>query len=209
MGTHGRRGLRRLLLGSTAEEVVRTAPCPVLIVRHEEVAATGPHGQPALLVPIDFSQHARVALHHAKELAGLFKARLNLLHVVEEQLHPAFYNTGVLSVYDLIPNLEAQVREELETFYRETKGPDLPMEIHVRHGHAAHEIVAFAEEAMPLLVVMATHGLRGVGHFLMGSVAEKIVRLSPVPVLTVKSFSKRLLTYAADEETAEPSVVMP
>ena len=193
MGTHGRRGLRRLLLDSTAEEVVRTAPCPVFTVRRPETPVAGLEGVNAILVPIDFSRHAQTALRHAKELAALYHTRLDLLHVIEEQLHPAFYNTGVWSIYDLLPNIEEKAAEELRTFYRETEGPDVDMDVHVRYGHAAHEIAVFARKNDNDLVVMATHGLRGLDHFLLGSVAEKVVRRSPAPVFTVKAFGKALV----------------
>lgn len=193
MGTHGRRGLRRLLLGSAAEEVVRTAPCPVIITHCKEKPPAGEAEAPSLLVPIDFSKHSRIALRHAKALAELYHARLDLLHIIEEQLHPAFYNTGVFSVYDMVPNIEERAREELETFYKETEGPDIAARFHVCHGHAAHEIVTFARKQRPLLIVMATHGLRGMEHLLLGSVAEKVVRLSPTPVFTIKAFGKKLV----------------
>ncbi len=194
MGTHGRRGLRRLLLGSTAEEVVRTAPCPVFTVRRPETPVGGLEGVNAILVPIDFSRHARTALRHAKELAALYHTRLDLLHIIEEQLHPAFYNTGVWSIYDLLPNIEEKAVEELRTFYRETEGPlGGDVDFHVRYGHAAREIAVFARENDNDLVVMATHGLRGLDHFLLGSVAEKVVRQSPAPVFTVKVFGKALV----------------
>ena len=193
MGTHGRRGLRRLLLGSTAEEVVRTAPCPVFTVRRPETPVAELEGVNAILVPIDFSRHAGTALRHAKELAALYHTRLDLLHIIEEQLHPAFYNTGVWSIYDLLPNIEEKAAEELRTFYRETEGPLGDVNFHIRYGHAAHEIAVFARENDNDLVVMATHGLRGLDHFLLGSVAEKVVRRSPAPVFTVKAFGKALV----------------
>ena len=193
MGTHGRRGLRRLLLGSTAEEVVRTAPCPVFTVRQPETPVAALEGVNAILVPIDFSKHARTALHHAKELAALYHTRLDLLHVIEEQMHPAFYNTGVWSIYDVIPDIEEKAVEELKTFFRETEGPLGNVNFHIRYGHAPREIAAFARENDSDLVVMATHGLRGLEHVLMGSVAEKVVRWSPALVFTVKSFGKALV----------------
>ena len=197
MGTHGRRGLRRLLMGSAAEEVVRLAPCPVIVARCAETRTSGPHGQNAILVPVDFSRHARFALRHAKELAQLFHARVELLHVIEEQLHPAFYNTGVFSIYELMPNIEARAKEELEKFFNETEGPDVPAVFHVLHGNAAHEIVDFAREHEHVMVVMATHGLKGMEHLLMGSVAEKVVRQAPCPVFTVKAFGKMLVPMPA------------
>ena len=202
MGTHGRRGLRRLLMGSAAEEVVRTGPCPVLIARCAEAEAAEPPVHTAILVPVDFSRHARIALRHARELAALFNARLDLLHIVEDQLHPAFYNTGVFSIYDMIPSLDERAEEELERFFKETEGPDVPATFHVRHGNAAHEIGDYAREQGHSMIVMATHGLKGMEHFLLGSVAEKVVRLAPCPVFTVKAFGKRLvpLPALAEEE---------
>ncbi|MDX1545737.1 MAG: universal stress protein [Rhodothermales bacterium] len=190
MGTHGRRGVPRLLLGSTAEEVVRTAPCPVLTVRGKGGEAM-PFG--SILVPVDFSEHARMALRHARVLAATLGARLDLLHVVEDQLHPAFYSFTVHSLYDLRPDIDERAQEELEAFFEATDGPDVDAAFHVRRGHAAREIVAFAGEAHDRLIVMATHGLRGLDHFLMGSVAERVVRRAPCPVLTLKSFGTSLL----------------
>jgi nucleotide-binding universal stress UspA family protein len=205
MGTHGRRGLRRLLMGSAAEEVVRTAPCPVLVARCVEAEPAGPQGQNAILVPVDFSPHARIALRHARALAGLFGARLDLLHVVEEQLYPAFYNPSVVSVYDLVPNIEARAKDELETFFEGTEGPAAAASFHVHHGHAAHEIVDFARERGSMMIVMATHGLKGMEHFLMGSVAEKVVRLAPCPVFTMKGFGLQGEEAPGDTELAEES----
>ncbi len=200
MGTHGRRGVRRLLLGSTAEEVVRTAPCPVFTVRSRDPSAAVALKEIAsILVPLDFSRHSQTALCHAKELAAVYDARLDLLHVVEDRLrlHPAFYNTDVMTIAGIDPDLLGKAAEELRQFYRETEGPDTDVDIHVWKGHAAHEIIRFATEHGSDLVVMSTHGLGGLEHFLLGSVAEKVVRRSPAPVFTVKAFGKALVPLLA------------
>ena len=199
MGTHGRRGVRRLLLGSTAEEVVRTAPCPVFTVRSQDPSAVTPKEIASILVPLDFSRHSQTALCHAKELAAVYDARLDLLHVVEDwlRLHPAFYNTDVMTIAGIDPDLEGKAAEELKQFYHETEGPGPAVNFHVWKGHAAHEIIRFIIEHGSDLVVMSTHGLRGLEHFLLGSVAEKVVRRSPAPVFTVKAFGKALLPLLA------------
>ena len=202
MGTHGRRGLRRLVMGSAAEEVVRTAPCPVVVTRCARAKMSGPHGQNTILVPIDFSRHSRVALRHARALAGFFNARLDVLHVIEEQLHPTFYNTGIFSVYDMVPDIEARALEELEAFFKDPEGPDVAVQFHIKHGNAAHEIVDFASEHEPVMILIATHGLKGLEHFLLGSVAEKVVRYASCPVFTVKAFGKRLVPMPAEVEKA-------
>ena len=203
MGTHGRRGVRRLLLGSVAEEVVRRADRPVLTVRQD-----GEDGLPAvqrLLVPIDFSDYARDALRHAVELARLYDARLDLLHVVEENLHPAFYVGGVQSIYDVQPDIDEKAKERMQTMLDEIAGArDVSAELHVATGRAARKITRFAEREGSDLVVMSTHGLTGLEHFMMGSVAEKVVRHVTAPVLTVKAFGRSLLppVTAADAATS-------
>jgi nucleotide-binding universal stress UspA family protein len=154
-----------------------------------------------MLVPIDFSQHARTALEHARELAALYNARLDLLHVIEDTLHPAFYHIEVSSIYDAHPAIEDTSFSELKAFFEGTKGPEVEAAFHVTGGDPAQEIVAFAETHKSDWVVLATHGLRGLDHFLMGSVAEKVVQRAPVPVFTVKSFGKRLLAAQALEKT--------
>jgi nucleotide-binding universal stress UspA family protein len=202
MGTHGRRGLRHLLLGSVAEEVVRQSPCPVLTV--PETMTTGRLGEGALriLVPVDFSTHAKEALRSAKALATLTGAQLDLLHVVEEVMHPAFYNTGAISVYDVQPDIEEKARYHLKRIDEETGPATLPVHYAVQSGYAAAEITDYAKANGIDLIVMATHGLTGLAHFFMGSVAEKVVRTAPCPVFVVKSFGKPLLAPATAEVEA-------
>jgi nucleotide-binding universal stress UspA family protein len=204
MGTHGRRGVRRLLLGSVAEEVVRRADRPVLTVRRD-----GEDGLPAmerLLVPIDFSTYSRDALWHAVEIARLYDAQLDLLHVVEENLHPAFYVGGVQSIYDVQPDIDETSRQRMHTMLDEIAGADgVQAELHVETGRAARKIVRVAERTGSDLVVMSTHGLTGLEHFMMGSVAEKVVRHVAAPVLTVKAFGHSLLPPSEATDTAASS----
>ncbi|GIV62019.1 MAG: universal stress protein [Rhodothermaceae bacterium] len=192
MGTHGRRGLRRLLLGSVAEEVVRTAPCPVLTVRARRDEDT-PRPVRHILVPIDFSQHAREALTVAREIAAQYGARLQLLHVLEEVLHPAFYNFGATSLKDLMPDIEEKATEAMKKFFRETPGAEVEASYHVIEGHAGRDIAAFAEKHASDLIVISTHGLTGLEHLLLGSVTEKVVRRAPCPVLVVKAFRRSIV----------------
>ncbi len=194
MGTHGRRGVRRMLLGSVAREVVQRAPCPVLTVRPRPRTPSAPPSVERLLVPVDFSAHARAALVHAKALAGLYGASIDLLHVIEEYVHPAFYTTGIYaSIYDATPDIEQKSREVLRRLVEETPGPDVPVTVHVRPGRAADAIVQEAEALGSDLVVMSTHGLTGLEHFLIGSVAEHVVQSVECPVFTLKAFGKMLV----------------
>ena len=193
MGTHGRGGLGHFLLGSVAERVVRRAPCPVLTLRHHPNRSFLPKEIQTILVPIDFSEHSRAALRHAVELAALYEARLELLHVVEETLHPAFYNTGVVSVYDMDPDIEQKAKDRMRTLYADAFGPVRGVRFSTRYGHAAHEIVQHTRDFSIDMVVIATHGMTDLERFFLGSVPEKVVRHTPCPVFTVKAHGKSLL----------------
>ena len=209
MGTRGRRSVHRTLLGSVAEEVVRRAEQPVLAVQRGEEdvrAVTPPPPIERILVPVDFSDHAREALRHAYALAALYDAGLDLLHVTEPDLHPAFYGDGLDETYDL--EKEQKAEEELHAFFADITGTVHPegqlpdrsmMEAHVASGRPAAEILRFAEEQGSDLIVMSTHGLTGLQRFMMGSVAEKVVRHVSVPVFTVKAFGKSLVEPPAEE----------
>ncbi|MFW5973216.1 MAG: universal stress protein [Bacteroidota bacterium] len=192
VGTHGRRGVRRLLMGSVAEEVVRRAPCPVLTI-NEELSAIAEFPGRTIVAPVDFSKHSLLAVRHVKELASAMDVDVVLTHVLEERLHPAFYNTGMFSQYDDIPNIDQRISKELKAFFEKAEGPEVGVEYAIRRGHAVKEIVRVAREYAPSMIVMATHGLTGLDHFLLGSVTEKVIRHAERPVLTIKSFGKRLV----------------
>lgn len=198
LGTHGRRGLRRMLLGSVAEEVVRTSERPVLTVPHRsEDRPAGRIG--SILVPVDFSEHAAAALSHARHLADAAGARLDVLHVLESTAYPDAY----LALGSPSPAEGASpdaVRGELERMVTAAPGPEVPLELHVAAGRPAAEIATFAEDRDTDLLVIASHGLTGLERVLLGSVTERVIRRSSCPVLTVKSFGTSLLP---DEEGSE------
>jgi nucleotide-binding universal stress UspA family protein len=192
MGTHGRRGLRRLLLGSVAEEIVRLAPCPVLTVPEKDRDSDPSHVR-HILAPVDFSEYSRLAIRYALELARMFGARLHLLHVVDEVIYPDFYPPVVPSGGPLTDELRDQSSARLQSLITESNADDLAIEAHVRAGRAPHQIAAFATEIEADLIVIASHGLTGIGHMLLGSVTEQVVRRVPCPVFTVKATGKALL----------------
>lgn len=203
VGTHGRRGFQRMLMGSVAEEVVRKAPCPVLTI-HDKLDQVLEQPKRRIVAPVDFSEHSLLAVRNAKELARAVGTDVILVHVLEERLHPAFYNTGMFSQYESMPDIEERTISELKRFYERAGGPDGPVEYMVRRGHAVREITRASREHSPSLVVMATHGLTGLDHFLMGSVTEKVVRQSENPVLTIKPFGKRLVDFPSPADAQPP-----
>jgi len=118
---------------------------------------------------------------------------LQILHVIEETVLPAFYVGTGESFYSLVPGLEVKAKMALESLLKETKGPKVTTDLHIIEGRAGRDIVKFAASHGADLIVIATHGLTGIEHLLLGSVTEKVVRMAPCPVLTVKAFGKSLL----------------
>jgi nucleotide-binding universal stress UspA family protein len=204
LGTHGRKGPSRVLLGSVAEEVVRRARQPVLTVRGEEEdgRTPSPGAIDRILVPVDFSDYSREALRTAREWADLYGAQIDVLHVVQDDLHPAFYVGGVSSIYDAQPDLDEKVKAKLQEFVASVLGTADAAEPHVATGSAASAIAAFVEEHDTDLVALSTHGRTGMERFFLGSVAEKVVRHVSCPVLTVKAFGTSLVSPDAEEATA-------
>ena len=185
MGAHGRRGWRRFLLGSVAEEVVRTAPCPVLTLRDQgEDPALQEVGD--IVVPVDLSEPSRQTLTAAKELAAIYGARIHLVHVVAAPFYPTFYS-GFAGAFDYsFPNLAVQLSEALTDWYTTTDGPTIDFDVKILEGQPAQEITEYAQKTGAGLIVLATHGTTGWEHALLGSVSEKVVRMADCPVLTLR-----------------------
>lgn len=189
MGTHGRTGLSHMVLGSVAEKVVRQAKCPVLTLR-----GTNPHvTQPArILVPVDYSSSSAAALAYAVELAQLLQAQLDVVHVWDR---PSFVSeeTQVHGPGDTRRSLGELIREGAEREMREflsagaeaRSGAGLDISPRLLSGDPASALLTELALGHHDLVVTGTRGRTGLQHLLLGSVAEKLVRLSPVPVLTV------------------------
>lgn len=186
MGAHGRRGWRRLLLGSVTEEVVRTAPCNVLCLHRQPREGTGLLHR--IVVPIDFTDSSRRALATAEAMATEPRTVLDLVHVVEHPVVPQYFDP-----FDAEPasrvsaEILRRVEEELSRWAEEATGPDVECRIEILQGPVARRIAEHAEDADSDLIVISTHGHTGVQHLLLGSVTERLVRLSDRPVLVVRS----------------------
>lgn len=149
-----------------------------------------------ILVPTDFSEHAQQALAYARALAAAYGARIELLHIIEEAAFPAFYALGADAMYGEVPDLEERARAALQRLADERLAGERGVSCHVRKGRAAGEIAGLAEDGDVDLIVIASHGLTGLERLMMGSVAEKVVRLAPCPIFVVKSFGRSLLDEA-------------
>ncbi len=202
MGTHGRRGMSRKIMGSVAEEVVRLAPCTVFTVREQLEFESLAESLNTIAVPFDFSDHSRYALAYAKEMADSFGATLDIVHVIEEKLHPAFYGPSISSIYDLEPDIEKKILQELKQIYSSMEGPRVEASFTVLSGHPVKELVKWTETKGHNLLVIATHGLSGFERVVLGSVTERVVRQAPCPVITVKDKQLFKTPYSTFTETA-------
>lgn len=146
-----------------------------------------------ILFPADFSECSREAFPVALQMARANHARLQLLHVVDPRIQAAEL-AAVLPITE--PALD-QILKQLHEF--EVGEPGIEVERHVTQGDVTNEILRFARQKRCDLIVMATHGRKGIGRILLGSVAENVLRRSPCPVLTVRGHLR-----VGVEEPAEP-----
>ena len=188
IGTHGHTALKHLWLGSTTENVVRHAPCPVLTVREQPLAVFLPGQNPIrarkILVPTDFSELSNKAVERAVALAHRFGAKIDLVHVLEPPPYPEFG-------YVHVPMKEGALRKAAEAHFERLRSEipalvDLVDYTPVRTGNAPYEIVQAARQLNSDLIVIGTHGRTGIKRLALGSTAEKVVRHAHCPVLVLR-----------------------
>jgi nucleotide-binding universal stress UspA family protein len=139
-----------------------------------------------VLVPTDFSEPSATALAYALALARTFGASLHVLHVVEEPLAQGWNGFGLPALPELRAQVLADAQQRLEEAVPPLERDRQATELVTCLGDADGEIVSFAKARQVDLIVMGTHGRGGMAHLLLGSVAEKVVREAPCPVLTVR-----------------------
>ena len=191
VGTKGKTGLAHVLLGSTAERVIRGAPCPVLTVRMEPADTEQEVGALSrsvtlerLLVPVDFSACSLEALEYAAVVAQQAKASLMLLHVLEPVSYGLDFTLGHSRTREQVRETWTKRLEELAASLRVRQ---VPVASQLRGGLPADSILDAAQTLPCDLIVMGTHGRRGISHVFSGSVAEAVLRKASCPVLTVRN----------------------
>lgn len=183
MGTHGRSAISHFLLGSVTERTIRMAGCPVLTFRKESKSVNDFKN---IIVPIDFSDHSKLALRYALEVAKVYASEITVFHSIEQQVHPAFYTSGKISLFEIDAELRQRATDAMMEFRTELDMSEIKTKYHLAEGPAYHEIINYIKNENFDLLVIATHGLKGLEHFLIGSTTEKVIRHAELPVLTVK-----------------------
>ncbi|MFC4408299.1 universal stress protein [Haloarchaeobius iranensis] len=181
MGTHGRTGVERYLLGSVTEKVLRRSDVPVLTIRDAEDGSVH-YPYESVLVPTDGSAAAGAAADVGLDLATRYGSELHVVSIVDA------LSMGVDVRSELMTDaLEASAREAVDGIAERAGGAVGGVETAVAYGSPYKKLRRYVEENDVDLVVMGTHGRTGLERYLLGSVTEKLVRTSPVPVLTVRT----------------------
>jgi len=180
IGTHGRRGFDRLMLGSVAERVIRKASCPVLAVcrpSHDFIVPgkqQGPVRLSRILFCTDFSENSQRALDHAISLSTEYTAECTLLHVLEDVPSSANIEQAIATATERLDKLippEGRKTGRIGTI--------------VRIGKPYEQIIQLALEAQTDIVVMAVRGRNALDLAVFGSTTYRVIQLGPCPVLAV------------------------
>jgi len=177
MGTHGHTGLKRLLLGSVAEKVSYDSPIPVISIHKnfEKMKLK------KLLVPVDFSDYSKMAIQQGFEIAKDFSAKLELLHVVEEDEYPDIYNLVFFPILRAKPSIKSKIINKLKMLAGIPQGKKIYYV--VKEGKIHKEIKKYAKSNKVDLIVMHHRSRSQLDHFFFGSNTERVVRIAPCPVL--------------------------
>lgn len=194
IATHGYAGYKRAFLGSTAERVVQHSSCPVLVVRHHLRHRNGSNGQRTrtgfrlarILVPIDFSDCSKAAFTYATRLARDFRAELRLMHVIDPHWYPFGDQYAALDAARLMQEADDCAHRQMCRMAAKAR---VRYSVQVRRGSPLTQICEAANEDVDLIVT-STHGRTGLGHVLIGSTAERVVRHASCPVLVVPARRK-------------------
>jgi nucleotide-binding universal stress UspA family protein len=190
IGSHGRSGFERLLLGSITEKILRKAACPVMVVppRAAGLDPSAPVRFKRILCPIDFSPGSEAALAYALSLAEEADARLTLVHTIE--IPPELYPTSDarhVNVDEMRAAAEAARLRELRELVPAGVDDYCTVETTVTEGRASREIVRLAAERGSDLIVMGVQGRGAVDLLMFGSNTHEVIRAAPCPVLTIRA----------------------
>ncbi len=192
MGTHGKSGLERMFLGSTAEGVLHLTTVPTFVVHQSDEASFAPAALPTvtefgrILVAVDDSDPSDGAIAFALDLAAATESTVLCCNAIE---HSQFFDKAARYGYNpgpLLSDLHAHAAELIETKTRSAKERGLTVTSIIVEGNAPDAILKAAADNDADLIVVGTHGRRGLQRLFIGSVAESVIRRSVLPVAVVR-----------------------
>jgi nucleotide-binding universal stress UspA family protein len=180
MGTHGRRGIKRFIMGSVTSGVIAQASCDVLVVKKPCTQCTGEFG--SILLPFDGSEFSRKALSHAYALAKDEGSEITALYVIpryEEMI-------GFMKTDTIRKSLYKEAERIMELAKQNVSRNGITLATSIEEGHAGDKIIETANRMKNDLIVMGSHGWRGVNKAILGSTTERVIMNSSCPILVVK-----------------------
>lgn len=196
ISTFGQSGWRQAFLGSVTTRIIKLTRCPVWLIQPKKSIPSPLQESPVkinrILCPTDFSESADEALKAAVDLAGDYSAELVIVYTVESRLPP------LKSVLDSVPNpdfstekygqdVEAAAEKRLDHLSEKMISPEIQIRSVIKKGQPAVQIVEVAENSDADLIVIATHGLTGWRKTLLGSVTERVMKLTAKPMLIIQT----------------------
>ena len=188
MSTHGRSGLSHVLLGSVTENVIRYARCPILVTKHPEHEfidpGTGEVHIRKILFPYDFSEESLRPLELLNFIAGGSGAEVVVFHSVDVEVPPIYYASGIDSILQLDPHLNERVVKKMKDQVG-SRLEGIEVKYEVKEGRAVDRIKEYAAEQQIDVIIMGGAGSHGIGDFLFGSTAARVIQKAVCPVLIV------------------------
>ena len=180
IGTYGRKGLKRLIMGSVVSSVISDSPCDVMVVKKACTECTGTYS--SILMPFDGSVFSRKALVKACRLSKVDNADITVLYVIpryEEMI-------GFFKTESIKKSLFKEAEKILTAAKEVASGQGVSIAITIEEGNAADKIVKTSEALYSDLIVTSTYGWRGVDKAIMGSTTERLLMNASIPVLAVR-----------------------
>jgi len=183
MGTHGHRGVEHAILGSVAERTLRSIERPILAVKEDAARAAEPIRR--ILLAVDFSPDSDRAVALTAGLARRLGAHVDVVHALDLP-HDHFASLASFGI-ELEQKIRTHVAEALDAVGVELEKNGIPLTLITRPGRPSAVIAEVAQESGCQLIVMGSRGRSGLSHVLLGSVAERTLRLAPCAVLVTRA----------------------
>ena len=189
--THGRSGLKRFFLGSVTERLMRTLPCPLLVIRGAEEEAVRSRRQKfpfkRILVGCDFSSDSQLALDYSISMAQEFESELHLVHVVEPSGYKDLFKLPFEPGEKFKKDLYDMIQEKLKALVPGDALNWITLKTTLRVGKPYEELIRYSEINDIDLIAMGTRGHGMVEDLLVGSTTDRVIRRAPCPVLSISS----------------------
>jgi nucleotide-binding universal stress UspA family protein len=193
--THGRSGLKRLLLGSVTERLMRTLSCPLLIIKGREEVQVGTKDTAfppvRILVGCDFSSDSGLAFQYGLAMAQEFEAELHLVHVVEPPVYQNVLVSDAASGEGARESILDQLTDKLARMVPAEARNWCDLKTTLREGKPDEELTRYAEVNDIDLIVLGVRGHGLVESLFIGSTTDRVARRAPCPVLSVRPMAKR------------------